>query len=608
MALQKIQFPNNMRYALIFLALLITTPFLIPWRLAPYFNFYHDVAIVVFTLLFSIVITREKRLYFPVSRVVIYLVVLSSYWFLQTKIINLPYPSQNQRTGLFFLVIAMLAWCLQVLIYQCGRKRIFVWVMWSILISASLQGGVALLQSAGWTKYVSWIIFSASEPSGQYGQRNMLGHQLMWGVFAAVYLFSNRMITPWKSYISLLFFGLVLGVVSSRTVVLYFIVILLLLLIAFLLSKGKIIKARLFVIVGVTLLWLVIAQLLTPLLFEFFGKAQQSGIFRLADNLNGGERLSEWRKAWLTFKEFPLWGAGWNTYAYHSLTKHELISTINDYRESNYSTHCHNVILQILAEMGIVGFIIVFGGFLWIIFPILKNWRDDENATILFLIAISFTHSLLEYPLWHSFFFASFMVFLSLGQPNITKKEIVSDALQRLFLSIALLALFCSFSLLLLHQWRITQVLQETHGKLSMRRAQIEAGYQLGKIFPLLNQYFDLGSLRRIKSTKPALNRQDFAQIERLALSVPNRHVAEHYGFNLYHRGKIQQSLDWMHKVWVYYPRLIPHSMNMIYNESPAFKQLEQPVYEMCLTYQTTKLYPNVSKETCKKPPTQGNY
>ncbi len=604
--LNKLKEPHTTRYVLLSLNLLLILPFSLPWRLPPYSDFYQDIALIVPICLLAIVVAQKKWFYFPVSRPVIYLIGLFIYWFLQAQLIDLPYPSQNIRTGLFFIAVASLAWCVQVLIVQLGRDRVYTWVMWGVVIAAVFQGVVVLLQYAGVTKYVSWIIFDSSEVGGQYGHRNMLGHHLMWGILATAALWLQAAIKPWQGIVLLGFLGFVLGMVPSRTIVFYLIVLFGLLLVGGLLSKGRFFRQRTFVLLMGAVLWVFVAQLLTPLIVDYWGHGQQSGLLRFADNMHGGERLSEWHKAWLTFKEFPLWGAGWDTYTYHSLTKHELISTINDYRENNYADHCHNSVLQIMAEMGGVGAFFVFGGLLWVIFPLLKNWQNNKNSVILLLLAVSCCHSLFEYPLWYSYFFAVFMIFIALGQPIINYQKAVSNQLQTVFLSIAILTMGVTLSLLALHQWRVRQAFASKN--ITVVAAEIEAGYQLGTLFPLLDPHFDLGTLRKFKSTAPATNEQDFAQVKRLALSLPNAHVAEHYGFNLYHQGKIRQSLDWMRKTWRYYPRLVPYSMKVIYTESPTFKQLEQPVYEMCIAYQKTGLYSNISQATCKKPPVQNSH
>ncbi len=590
--------------AIFSISLLLILPFLVPWHLRPYMSFYQDMATMLPITFLVIIVARAKLFAFPCSPLIYYLIALACYWFFQVSVVDLPYPELNVKTGLFFIVCAMLAWCIQILIQQVGREAILFWVMWAVTLSAGIQAVVAILQFTGFAETVSFIVLSKGhEVRGQLGQPNLLGHQLMWGLLATIFLLSQQHIRLWKGILLIIFLGGVLGIIDSRAIVAYIIVLFLLLFVAILLSKGNIFKERFFILLGCSLLWLTVAQFLMPMLMQQIANQPQSGLTHLLENTNGGERLVEWQKAWIIFKEFPLFGAGWDTYAYQSLMKHELVVPFNQFRETGIASHCHNSILQIMAEMGGIGSLVTFGGLTYVLYPMVKNWRDDTNTVLLLLISVTLTHSLVEFPLWNSFFFTTFIVFIALGTPVAKKWQPVSRYMQRIFLVTASAGALVTLTLLMLNQWRVSQALKLYNG--DMMAARLEAGYQLGSIFPLLTPHYDLGILRKQVSTKMAATPEDFARVQRLTRHFPNPHVAEHYGFNLYQQGNIEDSLDWMRRVWHHYPFLVPYSAELIYKASPKFKKLEQPVYNMCVRYKELNLYPHFFSKPCQTPPTE---
>ena len=83
-----------------------------------------------------------------------------------------------------------------------------------------------------------------------------------------------------------------------------------------------------------------------------------SGLQRL-ENINSGEserRYTEWQKAIILFKESPVVGVGWNQFAKHSIALQKQFP--NAPTNSGLFTNCHNIILQLLAETGIIGLLL----------------------------------------------------------------------------------------------------------------------------------------------------------------------------------------------------------------------------------------------------------
>lgn len=595
--------PRLYRFVFWVLAVLLILPFLISWRIPPYMDFYQDVVVVCSVCTIIILVSLEKQFAFPISRPTICFILLAAYWLLQTVILDLAYPSQNIRTALLFVSFAFLCWAVQSLISHCGKEKVFTWVMWCVSIGAGLQSIVAILQFTELAKPISWLIyFYEGNIGGQFGQRNMLGHQLMWGVLASAFLTARHHVKQPVGYMMIVWFGLVLALVNSRTIVAYLLAIFVFLCIVKIITKTK---DRVFRLMIVSAVWVLFAQLFLPFFLGLFELVSESGAARLIDNSDISIRLIEWEKAWQVFTEYPIFGSGYDSYTYHSLTKTLDFTLDTRARPSGYASHCHNSILQILAEMGIVGLALVLGSLIWVCLPMLKRLGEGENTVVLALLLISGCHSLFEYPLWYSYFLASFTLFIIIGQPVITKERstVISRNLHNILIVVAGLGLTLSLALLSLHQWRIASLVKVANGSISMKTARAHATFALGTVYPLLTIYRDQGILRAVESHKKAVDPEALQIIARLTRGLPNPHVSEHYGFNLYHYGNIEKSIDWFAKVWDYYPRMVPHSMKVIYDNTPMFKELEKPVYESCKRYRALDLYPTLFSSECEAPP-----
>lgn len=72
--------------------------------------------------------------------------------------------------------------------------------------------------------------------------------------------------------------------------------------------------------------------------------------------------------------------------------------------------HTHNVVLQFLVELGIPLALVVMGLLGWALWGLVRRARDNTSADLatpraaLFMVLLAGVHSMLEYPLWYSYF------------------------------------------------------------------------------------------------------------------------------------------------------------------------------------------------------------
>lgn len=599
---QFLNFSNRQALPLWLLALLVIIPFNVASRFPPYRSFYQDIIVVLLILLLFLSLLMQRRLIAMLPGSSVYCFALAVYWCFQPLVVDLPYWGQNIRVALLFILLGLMAWSVQGLLLQHGRDRVIQWVAWAVVIGVVIQSIVLLLQFSGLSEWVKWFVFSdGSSVSGQFGQRNMLGHYMMWGVLGAAYLIGKQQIRVISGVGLILFLSACLALVGSRTIIAYVLAIALLLFVRSVFSRAsdnKVAKILFF-----TICWVLLAQWLIPQLLSDAGiAAAQSGLERLVERPDAQFRIPEWGKAWQSFLHAPLFGHGWHSYTYQSiLTDWEIIAD-TDYHLNGYISNCHNIVLQILAEMGAIGAVFVFGGLLWVLLPMLKKIGQSDYLWLCSLLAVTACHSLLEFPLWYSYFLTAAMLFLALGQsaePLVSYPKVNGYA--HLFLLFAgTLGLVAVIWVLGLNQWLIQKNLQTFPQTTHLNYIRIKATFVLGQKIPLLKPYGDMEKMEKIDITEDELSPQNIALIEKFNRYLPVHYVANLQGLSLYRQGKKAESLNWMKKIWHYYPRKIPESMFGIYQASPLFKDLEMPVYQACLRQKAIGLYKEIT--VCPEP------
>ena len=131
------------------------------------------------------------------------------------------------------------------------------------------------------------------------------------------------------------------------------------------------------------------------------------------DNASGHIRSHLWREAVLIFTQFPLLGAGFGQFAF----QHQQLAVEMHYPAiSGLYNNAHNLVMQIAAEAGLAGLGILLGTLgLWF-------WQSAIRGAQFTLyhwwgyaiLAVLGIHSLLEYPLWYSYFIGVAAVMLGI--------------------------------------------------------------------------------------------------------------------------------------------------------------------------------------------------
>jgi len=178
-------------------------------------------------------------------------------------------------------------------------------------------------------------------------------------------------------------------------------------------KRGDTLRANAAVLAsGAYLLGLGLAYLALPA-FELEALPLQDRLLRTADGVVA--RLELWQQAFEIFLRSPWLGAGFGQFVHERfwmMRPDEHLASLGLY------THAHNIVLQVLAELGLIA----AAALVWL----LLRWTVDnvraarapEHAWLLGIAGILIVHSLLEFPLWYAGLLAIFALVLGLGDAS----------------------------------------------------------------------------------------------------------------------------------------------------------------------------------------------
>ncbi|WP_246210714.1 PglL family O-oligosaccharyltransferase [Vogesella oryzae] len=399
--------------AALLLAAVASLPFLSRFHFLPLPQWWGEITVVFLTIFACFCMPRQAAAELP--RTTLWMLLLAAVWALQPLLVSLLFPGLNAATALAFVALALLGWMTAQWRAAEGNDAVIALLCKSLLLGALAQSLIGLAQLTGLAQLMGGVFFyDSAHPTtnifGHIGQRNQYAHYLTWGVIAACWLgASERWPRRWLAA-AVLWLALSIAFAGSRTVLLYTVALALLapwwhwrvrsqesrcMWWALWLAIGAIIAMQFAVPLA--------ERLLAPLLH---GQVIASGVERLSSNADsmGARRIAEWGKAWLVFKDAPAYGVGWNQYAAQSVRLQMLPQFTNAGVNSGLFANAHNLVFQLLAEMGLVGTVVALAGFVWAVWPFLSRRVEAAQLVPVAVMSVTLIHSMLEYPLWYLYF------------------------------------------------------------------------------------------------------------------------------------------------------------------------------------------------------------
>lgn len=343
-----------------------------------------------------------------VPRIVLFPVALIAIVLVQIALGKVAYFEQGLLYILYLLFAALLMMLGAWLRRSLGIENLACTLAIFLLVGAELSAAIGVLQHFGWHTWFDSVIVrkTAAGLYGNVAQPNHYANYIALGLVSLGLLHQQQRLKV--AYVVLLATPLlfVLTLSGSRSSWLY------LLMMAGLAGwcwyKDKamryLLRYALALLLGFALMHLVV-QL--PFLA---GAGEETNALRSSDT-SGRIRLFLWHEAGLIFLQSPWLGAGFGQFAWHHF---ELQPVLQPKNIVGLYNNAHNLILQLAAEAGIAGllaFFATFGAWLYGLRRVTLGAAHWWGYAAVGVLAI---HSLLEYPLWYSYFIAIFAVLLGM--------------------------------------------------------------------------------------------------------------------------------------------------------------------------------------------------
>jgi O-antigen ligase len=294
---------------------------------------------------------------------------------------------------------------------RLGLEKLLVWISIAIITGALLSFAIQLAQLYGiearFSRFIAQSAVKQTNFSANLGQTNHLATYLALALVATFYLYVKNFfgVAIVLALTGMLLFALALT--GSRMSWLQ--VVCISLIAGYYLSKAESqSRPRYWNIIFLLPLYYLIITLALPYIGEianFNVKNSSVDRLQLEAALDMGRRLI-YSQAWDVFIKNPLIGVGIGGFGFQ---QYMLLDSSD---QILLSDSAHNLILDLLVSVGVVGaalFVGLLGYWYW---HARKSAGTLENSVILLMLAVFGIHAMLEYPQWYGYFLWPMAFFL----------------------------------------------------------------------------------------------------------------------------------------------------------------------------------------------------
>ena len=378
------------------IALLLSLPFLITEHTNPIPSFHAEWLAAILGLVACVALVGARQLSMPGAALLA--LALAGVGLLQAMLGRAPVRQLTSLFGLYLLWAALLACTSRYLAELLGMTRL-VWLLATALLAGSLLVGAAALFQP-WLALAGWPGYPVAY-GGPLGQVNHLADYMWLGLASAVYLRTSCTLTRWSFWAAAALLALTAVFAGQRSSLLY----------AFALIAAHAWQARraaagersegLRLAFGVALLFLLMQPLPSVLPPSSDAMRPPPALRAIQQMLGPSVRFQLWHVGLKGIGAAPLLGNGLGSYPGMAL---EYAEEIPPDANPGPAEHAHNLPIDLGAELGVAAaLMLVLGAAAW--FRRLPQRAEPSQATWAGAIAgILALHSLIEYPLWHSYF------------------------------------------------------------------------------------------------------------------------------------------------------------------------------------------------------------
>ena len=418
------------------LGLMLVLPFLAPFKAPPVPSFHPEAMAAMLGLLaLSVLPMFATRLELPrIALLPLGIIVLIV---VQLALGKLVYRQVGLLATLYLLWASALICLAGLLKRELGLERVVASLAW-FLVAGALASALI-----GWAQHIDSDALGAlmmprslDRVWANLGQSNQLADYLTLGLVSAAYLYATgRMKVRW-AVPALLGVTYILSLTGSRASWVYLLGLTALSAVFFVLERSQC-NRRLLGFSAVALLALAVLPWVVSLLAPNAAEATASA--RLAAVvLEAEERPRIWRAAWMMFQQAPVFGIGLRRFVWHHFV---LNAQFPPPRVVGFTDHAHNLPLHVLAELGLVGAgVLMLTGALWVV-GLLRQPRTAAHWWLWAAALVLAVHSMLEYPLWYTFFLGAAAVILGMGEARTIKLSMFQHGRSGQWLLLALLGI-----------------------------------------------------------------------------------------------------------------------------------------------------------------------
>ncbi|MBI3902382.1 MAG: O-antigen ligase C-terminal domain-containing protein [Nitrosomonadales bacterium] len=393
------------RISLFFTGLMWALPFLLYYHAYPLTTFYQEWSAVVLGMCAMLLLATGRQRY-EIPRIVMLPIGLLLLALLQFALGGLPYFGQVLLIAEYLLWAVLLIMLGRQLRAEFGLPALSAALALFLLAGTELNAMIGIMQHYSWHTIFDAVITAkiASAVYGNLGQPNHYADYIMLGLVSLGLLRTHWRMPAWQVALPAapLLFVLVLS--GSRSAWLYLLCIVAM---AWLWQRRDaafrpLLHYCLMLILGFGLMHLIV---------YLPGLSAASSSVTTVDRMmapgsasfgwSGSIRLHIWYEAGLTFIQHPLLGAGYGQFAW----QHFLLGPVlRDTGIVGLYNNAHNLLMQMAAETGLAGLLILFGTLgLWVR-QAYQAQRSVYHWWGYGLLAVLGIHSLVEYPLWYTYF------------------------------------------------------------------------------------------------------------------------------------------------------------------------------------------------------------
>lgn len=424
-----------LRISLWVTGLMCVLPFLAPFKAPPVPSFHAEmIAAMLGLVAMSALPAFVGRLELP--RIALLLLGFAGLIVIQMLLGWLPYRQVGLLAALYLLWATGLTMLGGLYRRELGVERVACTLSWFLLAGALAS---ALI---GWAQHIdSDALGRVMMPRApvrvwaNLGQANQLADYLGLGLASVAYLYATgRLRLRWvvPATLALVY---VLSLTGSRTSWVY-LAVLVALSAGIWLRDRSAANRRLLTLFACAAVAFVVVPWLLGFVVDLTPTAAEP-------RYSGYEREPEvrpriWHAALLMFLESPALGIGFRQFGVHHFV---LNGEMPEPRMIGFTDHAHNLLLHVLSEFGLVGFSLLIGfAVLWVA-GLVRQPRTPATWWIWAIALIVAIHSMLEYPLWYTFFLGLAALVLGLGEPHTVKLQLGQQGRTGRVLVLGLLAL-----------------------------------------------------------------------------------------------------------------------------------------------------------------------